>query len=130
MLFNSWSFLALLATTFALYYAPWSRGRHGKAWQVTLALMASVVFYGWEDYRLIGLLAISCVGNSIATGRIIQHKVAGDEMKVRHWTRLAVIMNLSLLGIFKYAGFLANLLPATLLSETLKHGLSLSLIHI
>ncbi len=24
------------------------------------------------------LLAISCVGNSLATGRIIQHKVAGD----------------------------------------------------
>jgi hypothetical protein len=36
-------------------------------------------FYGWEDPKLIGLLAISCVGNSIATGRIIQHKVAGDD---------------------------------------------------
>lgn len=23
MLFNSWSFLALLAITFAVYYAPW-----------------------------------------------------------------------------------------------------------
>jgi alginate O-acetyltransferase complex protein AlgI len=111
MLFNSWEFLILLAVTFALYYAPWTRGRHGKAWQVMLALVASVIFYGWEDPKLIGLLAVSCVGNSIATGRIILHKVAGDEAKVRHWTRLAVIMNLALLGIFKYLPFLAGMMP-------------------
>ncbi len=111
MLFNSWEFLILLLATFALYYAPWSQGRHGKAWQVTLALCASVIFYGWEEPKLIGLLAISCVGNSIATGRIIQHKVAGDEARVRHWTRLAVIMNLALLGVFKYLPFLAGLMP-------------------
>jgi alginate O-acetyltransferase complex protein AlgI len=124
MLFNSWEFLILLGITFALYYAPWSRGRHGKAWQVTLALVASVVFYGWEDPKLIGLLAISCVGNSIATGRIILHKVAGDEGMVRRWTRRAVIMNLALLAIFKYAGFLSGLLPDFLASEPLKHWLS------
>jgi alginate O-acetyltransferase complex protein AlgI len=111
MLFNSWEFLILLLATFALYYAPWSRGQHGKAWQVTVALVASVVFYGWEDPKLIGLLAISCVGNSIATGRIILHKVAGDEAKVAHWTRLAVIMNLGLLGIFKYLPFIIGMVP-------------------
>ena len=111
MLFNSWEFLLLLAVTFALYYAPWSRGRHGKAWQVTLALVASVIFYGWEDPRLIWLLAISCVGNSLATGRIILHKVAGNEAKVAQWTRGAVAMNLALLCIFKYLPFLAGMMP-------------------
>ena len=120
MLFNSWEFLVLLAVTFCLYYAPWSRGPHGKAWQVMLALVASVIFYGWEDPKLIGLLAVSCVGNSIATGRIILHKVAGDEDRVRRWTRLAVIMNLALLGIFKYAGFLASLFPDALLPVSWK----------
>jgi alginate O-acetyltransferase complex protein AlgI len=109
MLFNSWDFLILLTATFALYYGPWSRGRHGKAWQVTLALVASVVFYGWEDPKLIGLLAVSCVGNSLATGRIILHKVAGNESKVKQWTRRAVAMNLALLAIFKYLPFLAGL---------------------
>jgi alginate O-acetyltransferase complex protein AlgI len=111
MLFNSWEFLALLAATFALYYAPWSRGRHGKAWQISLVLSSSVVFYGWEDPRLIALLAISCVGNSIATGRIIMHKVAGDQTRVDQWTRWAVIMNLALLGIFKYLHFVVGMLP-------------------
>ena len=111
MLFNSWGFLCLLVITFAFYYAPWSRGHYGKAWQVTVALVASVIFYGWEDPKLIGLLAISCVGNSIATGRIILHKVAGDEIRVKQWTRRAVMMNLALLGIFKYLPFIAGLLP-------------------
>ena len=111
MLFNSFEFLILLAVTFALYYAPWSRGRHGKAWQVTTALVASVIFYGWEDPKLIGLLAISCVGNSIATALIILHKVNGDEAQVRRWTRRAVIMNLALLGFFKYLPFLAGMIP-------------------
>ncbi|MFT4176286.1 MAG: MBOAT family O-acyltransferase [Luteolibacter sp.] len=111
MLFNSWEFIILLAVTFLLYYAPISRGRHGKTWQVTVALAASVIFYGWEDPKLIALLAISCVGNSIATGRIILHKVAGNTTKVRDWTRIAVVMNLLLLGVFKYLPFLAGLLP-------------------
>lgn len=111
MLFNSWEFLILLAVTFCLYYAPWSRGRHGKAWQVSLALVASVIFYGWEDPKLIGLLAVSCVGNSIATGRIILHKIAGNDDKVRQWTRRAVVMNLLLLGIFKYLPFLIGMIP-------------------
>ena len=111
MLFNSWEFTVLLAVTFLLYYAPWSRGRHGKAWQVSLALAASVVFYGWKDPRLIVLLAISCAGNTVATARIILHKVGGDEAKVKHWTRLAVILNLSLLAIFKYAPFVIGMVP-------------------
>jgi alginate O-acetyltransferase complex protein AlgI len=111
MLFNSWEFAVLLAVTFALYYAPWSVGRHGKAWQVIIALAASVVFYGWEDPQLVGLLAVSCVGNSIATARIILHNVAGNEPQVKHWTRLAVILNLALLAVFKYAGFVAGMLP-------------------
>lgn len=111
MLFNSWEFVLFLAVTFALYYAPWSRGRHGKAWQITLALAASVIFYGWEDPKLIALLAISCVGNSLATGRIIRYKVVGHDSMVRCWTRRAVIMNLSLLGIFKYLPFIVTWIP-------------------
>lgn len=111
MLFNSWEFLYLLLATLVLYYAPWSSGRHGKAWQVMVALVASVVFYGWEDPKLLSLLAVSCVGNSIATARIILYKVQGDELRVRRWVKRAVILNLVLLGVFKYAPFFAGMLP-------------------
>lgn len=121
MLFNSWEFLFFLAIVFTFYYAPFSRGRHGKAWQVTLALVASVVFYGWEDPSLILLLAISCLGNSLATAQIIRHKIAGNELLVKRWTTQAVVMNLLLLAIFKYLPFLAGIIP--LLPPTLVENL-------
>jgi alginate O-acetyltransferase complex protein AlgI len=111
MLFNSWEFLILLGITFLLYYLPVSRGRHGKSWQVSVALVASVVFYGWEDPRLLSLLVVSCVGNSYATARIIQHKLGGRDEQVRLWVRLAVILNLALLGVFKYAPFIVSMVP-------------------
>lgn len=111
MLFNSIEFLQLLLITLVLYYAPSSQWRHSKAWQVMVALVASVVFYGWEDPKLLGLLAVSCIGNSVATARIILYKVQGDDEKVRQWVRLAVILNLALLGIFKYLPFFADMIP-------------------
>lgn len=111
MLFNSWVFLIFLAITFVLYYAPWSKGRYGKQWQVTLVLIASVIFYGWENPKLIFLLAISCVGNSFATGQIIRYKIANDEAAVKKWTRWAVFMNFSLLFVYKYTPFIATFLP-------------------
>jgi alginate O-acetyltransferase complex protein AlgI len=111
MLFNSWEFAILLVITFVLYYLPWTQGRYGKAWQVMVALVASVVFYGWEDPQLLWLLAISCVGNAIATARIILYKVQGDEARMRIWVRYAVILNLLLLAVFKYLPFVAGMLP-------------------
>ncbi len=111
MLFNSWSFFLLLVITVALYYAPWFRGHHGKAWQVMVALIASVIFYGWEDPKLLGLLAVSCMGNSVATARIILYKVQGDDLRVGQWVKLAVILNLALLGIFKYLPFIVGMIP-------------------
>ncbi len=111
MLFNSWEFLVLLLITLLLYYLPWTKGCHGKAWQVTVALLASVIFYGWEDPKLLGILSISCIGNAIATARIIVYKIAGDEQKVKRWVRLAVILNLGLLAVFKYLPFLVGMMP-------------------
>lgn len=111
MLFNSWEFLVLVVITLLLYYLPWTNGRHGKAWQVTVALFASVIFYGWEDPSLLGILSISCIGNAIATARIIVYKISGDESNVKRWVRLAVILNLGLLAIFKYLPFLVGMVP-------------------
>ena len=111
MLFNSWEFLCLLVLTFALYYMPVIPSHLAKGWQVMVVLTASAVFYGWENPSLLWLLAVSCVGNSLATGRIILYKVRGDEKKALQWVRWSVMLNLGLLGTFKYAGFLAGLLP-------------------
>lgn len=111
MLFNSWEFVVLVVVAFGLYHAPWSAGRHGKAWQVSLMLAASAVFYGWTDPRLLWLLGCSCAGNSVAVAGIIRQRIIGNDASVRVWVRVAVALNLALLAAFKYAGFVGGWLP-------------------
>lgn len=120
MLFNSWVFFILLIVSFLCYYAPISRGRYGKSWQVNVILVASVIFYGWEDPSLITLLAFSCIANSVAACRIIDHRVAGELKQAAYWTKAAVALNIVVLCVFKYLPFFVQvipLLPASLIAS-------------
>lgn len=110
MLFNSFQFVAFLIAILLLYYLPVG-GTWRKGWQVCLLLVASAIFYGWENPKLLLLLAASCVGNGWAVSAVIRHKLAGREERVRKWVRASIALNLGLLAVFKYAGFLARSLP-------------------
>ncbi len=72
-------------------------------------LIASTVFYGWEDWRLLFLLALSCGGNAYASIHILKNRFRESELRVKRWVTVAVVLNLLLLGIFKYAGLLVDL---------------------
>lgn len=111
MLFTSFDFLVLWVATFALYWLVKPTSPHAKGAQITILLLASTLFYGWDNPSLLWLLAISCLGNTLYTVRIIQHKSAGNLVGVTRNVRWAVILNLSLLGVFKYSGFIASQLP-------------------
>lgn len=110
MLFNSWEFLYLLLATFICFYAI-PKGRLQKAWQTVAFIIASAVFYAWEDWRLLGLLALSCGGNAVAAICILQKKMAGQEQAAHRWVTAAVILNLLLLASFKYAGLIMGSIP-------------------
>ena len=110
MLFNSFEFLALLALTFVLYYLPLPGGWR-RLWQVALLLVSSATFYAWGAPQLLPLLGFSCVLNSLAAGRILHQRRASDTGGARRTMKAAVVVNLILLAIFKYAGFLAGQLP-------------------
>lgn len=77
MLFNSWEFIALLLIALPLYYLPVFRTNR-QVWQVTLLLVASAVFYAWNEPRLLLLLFASCLMNSIAVERILFWKKKGQ----------------------------------------------------
>lgn len=117
MLFNSWEFVILLIITFILFYAvpdkPWR-----KCAQTYIFILASAIFYAWEDWRLLILLILSCGGNAIAAIHILSLKIQGKEETAHRWVVRAVILNLLLLGIFKYAGFIVSSIPGTLIPET------------
>lgn len=76
----------LLTVTLALYCRPLVRR---SPWQVTLALIARIIFHGCENPLVRELLVVFCVGISIATGRTILHSSDGDEVQLCQWTRVA-----------------------------------------
>ncbi len=110
MLFNSWEFLLLLFITFILFYAV-PHGKRQHHWQSLILLVATAIFYGWHDWTLLTLLAISCLLNTLSSLHILRCKQRGEEARAALSVKLAVIANLLLLGIFKYAGFLSSLIP-------------------
>ncbi|MBT5414561.1 MAG: MBOAT family protein [Rhodospirillaceae bacterium] len=102
MLFASQVFLiAFLPAVLALYYLAAGRARL----RIWLLIVASLVFYGYWDLRLVPLLLASVGVNwlfarAIGEGAGRWHVVAG------------VGLNLLVLGIFKYADFFAGNLEA------------------
>ncbi|MCC7079781.1 MAG: MBOAT family protein [Burkholderiales bacterium] len=104
MLFNSHPFLFvflpvvlsgcfILANRRARLVVPWLVG-------------ASIVFYGWWDWRHVPLLIGSIAFNYLA-GERIARRGGGACIRNRWLLAAAVAANLGLLGYFKYAGFVA-----------------------
>ena len=65
-------------------------------------LLASVVFYGWWDWRFVFLLAFSAIANQLFA-RAIE---SSARVAARKWLLAATVaVNLGVLGWFKYYGF-------------------------
>ncbi len=111
MLFNSWEFLILLIITFFIFYAI-PEGRNKHCWQSIVLLVATGIFYGWHDWTLLILLAISCIINTVTSLYILRCKQRGDHQRAALSVKFAVAVNLLLLALFKYAGFFASCIPA------------------
>ena len=114
MLFNSLEFLLFLPAVFALYWVIHARfnGPRGLTLQNVLLLVASYVFYGWWDWRFLSLIAFSTVVDWFVGLRI--HEANLRELPdnadhrstpARRWLAVSLIVNLGLLGYFKYANF-------------------------
>lgn len=99
MLFNSTNFAVFLPTLFFLYW--FVTNRNVKA-QNILLLIASYVFYGWWDWRFLLLLVLlSLVNYSI--GIAIENNETNRKSKI--WFFTGLIVNLGVLGVFKYYNF-------------------------
>ena len=99
MLFNSPEFLLFLPIVFGLYW--FVTHRHLRA-QNLLLLVASYVFYGWWDWRFLGLIALSTLVDYFVGIRIEE---ADDRRRKKRWLWMSLAVNLGILGYFKYANF-------------------------
>lgn len=75
---------------------------HENGRRKLLLLVASYVFYGWWDWRFCGLLAFSSIANW-AFGRLIGSMPASPLRALLIF--IAILVNLGVLGFFKYYGF-------------------------
>ncbi len=105
MLFNSFQFAWFFALFFPLYWVLPHRAQN------VLLLAGSYYFYGCWDPRFLSLLVISTVMDylcGIAVDRIEQ------PTKRKLFVALSMVLNLGMLGYFKYFGFFAASLKALL----------------
>lgn len=108
MLFTSYVFvLVFLPVVSILYY--WSIGRASLQATLGLLTLSSLVFYGWWEPVYLWLIGFSILANFFA-GKLLLAEFG----RIGRGTLLIVpvAINLSLLGYFKYAGFIAENLGA------------------
>jgi D-alanyl-lipoteichoic acid acyltransferase DltB (MBOAT superfamily) len=93
MLFNSLTFFVFLPVVLLGYYRLSLRGQN--LW----LLMASCVFYGWWDYRFLGLMAFSAFIDYFTAMAIEDSQ---DPVRRKRLLLLSLCLNLGILGFFKY----------------------------
>lgn len=98
MIFTSFIYAYFFAIVFVLYWAL-----QNKSWQNALLLLASYVFYGWIHPWFCILIAISTVADYFIC-RALREKPQHSKL----WFVLSLVVNLGMLGFFKYFNFFAD----------------------
>lgn len=99
MTFASIEYIIFFPIIFIIY---WTLGKN-KNTQNILIVIASIIFYGWWDWRFIGLLLVTIL-STFFSGYLIQR--AGDNNKKRKWISIVtIILNIGILFFFKYFNF-------------------------
>src|ERR1700678_938063 len=102
MLFNSVTFLIFLAVV--LPAVAWARRRDYRLENWVL-VAASCVFYGWWDWRFLGLLLFTTGVDFFAARAIADSQGVGRK---RIFLTCSIGTNLVVLGFFKYCNFFAG----------------------
>ncbi len=99
MLFVDFHFLAFFAVVFAVHWSLRSAVKR-KAW----LLLASYAFYAAWDWRFCGLIFASTAFDYVAALRISSTQGRAK----RAWLVGSIVVNLGVLGFFKYFGFFVD----------------------
>ena len=96
MLFTTYTFWIFFAIVATIYSRLQHRGQN------VLLLIASYIFYGWWDWRFLGIMIFSTVIDYTVAKHM---NLAITSRSKKHWLLLSLIVNLGLLAVFKYLGF-------------------------
>lgn len=104
MVVNSINFWLFFAATLLPYFLL---RRAGSKWQNSWILLASYFFYGWADWRMLPLLAVTTLifyGLGLAIGKNIE----SNPKKASRLKTLGIVLGLGVLVYFKYLGFMVD----------------------
>ena len=99
MLFNSIEFAVFIPVVFVLYWFVFNRNLKAQNF---LLLAASYLFYGWWDWRFLILIALSSIVDFLIS---IQLEKTKEGQKRKIFLGISLLLNLGLLGLFKYYNF-------------------------
>lgn len=102
MVFSELSFLfAFLPVTLAIYYAVPLRFKNA------VLFLSGLVFYSWGEPVYVIAMVLSTLIDYCAG--LVMHRFDGSKLIRKTALIISVVMNLSLLGVFKYSGFAVEL---------------------
>ena len=97
MQFDSYIYALFLPIVFCIYWALKNR----LFWQNLFLLTASYLFYGWWDWRFLGLIIITSL-STFFTGLAIEKS---HRRTAKMWCTFNIVLNLGILATFKYFNF-------------------------
>jgi len=98
MLFNSIDFAVFLPVVFLLYWLL----KGSLRLQNAFLILSGFVFYGWWDWRFLGLLIFTSGTDYVVA---LGMERSGDDRRRKGLLAISLIANLGLLGFFKYYDF-------------------------
>ena len=109
MLFNSLEFAIFLPIVFFLYWFATNKNLRN---QNLLIVAASLLFYGWWDWRFLLLMVVTITLSYLSGLAIRQVRSNREEHSARRGARLVtalnITLNLAILGTFKYYNFFVD----------------------
>jgi alginate O-acetyltransferase complex protein AlgI len=100
MLFNTIVFLTFMGIVIPIFY--FIKKATNKKY---FLLFASYFFYGYWDWRFLGLLIFSSIMDFFLAQKI---HATNDPSKKKNWLIISIILNLTILGFFKYFNFFVD----------------------
>lgn len=101
MLFNSFEYLLFLPIVFLLYWYVFNKS---VRLQNLFVVVVSYIFYGWWNWHFLLLIAFTTICSYLSGLAIMRdRRFGGGKSKLFAWAN--VIINLVILGIYKYYNF-------------------------
>lgn len=104
MTFDSIAFALFLPFVFVIY---WQLTGNRQRQNVFL-LIASYVFYGWWNWRLLGLIILTTATSYLCAKVVYKSNSTNNKGRACFFNIINIVINLGILGVFKYYDFFAQ----------------------